>query len=154
MLGRRAILLQLPFREMIRLARRAARLGNAELLVLEHAVHVLQTPLGGLGVEEVGDGYETGVEDGPDDVELVPEVFDGAGGDVDDDEVGQPVGADAERDPLVAGAERHDFRGVHPAHGQDTPREDVEEEEGEGYKDPVGLQLCLASCSKAGGRSF
>ena len=46
--------------------------------------------------------------------------------------------ADAKRDALVACAQGHDFRGVHPADGQDAEGEDVEEEEGEGYEDPLG----------------
>ena len=49
------------------------------------------------------------------------------------------MGADAEGDALVARAQRHDFRGVHPGYGQDAPGEDVEEEEAEGDEDPLGL---------------
>ena len=47
--------------------------------------------------------------------------------------------ADAEGDAFVAGAEGHDFGGVHPGDGEDAPGEDVEEEEAEGDEDPLGL---------------
>ena len=49
------------------------------------------------------------------------------------------MGANTESDALVTGAKGHDFRGVHPRDGEDTEGEDVKEEEGEGYEDPLGL---------------
>lgn len=131
------IILYLAIQLLVRLLRpRLLTLRNAKLLIQEHAVHILQTSARGLGVEEVGDGHEAGVEDRPDDVQPVAEVPDRDRRDVDDDGVGEPVRAHAQGDAFVTCAERHDFGGVHPAHGQDAPGEDVEEEEGEGDEDP------------------
>lgn len=111
--------------------------GDPKALVQEHFIHVLQAAPRGFRVEEVGDGYESGVEHGPDDVQFGPEVFDGVRSEKDDGEVREPVGADTDGDTFVASSKRHDFRGVHPGDRQDTPGEDVEEEEAEGDKDPL-----------------
>ena len=47
--------------------------------------------------------------------------------------------ADPQGDALVTCAERHDFRGVHPGDVQNSPGNDVEEEEAEGDKNPLRL---------------
>lgn len=128
---------------------RLAGLRDPEPLIVKDLIHVLETPARRLRVEEPGDGDEAGVEDGPDDVQLPAETVDGVRGDEDDDEVGQPVGTDADGDALVARAQRHDLRRVHPAHGQDAPGEDVEEEEDKDHEYPS----CLRSCQpRASGR--
>ena len=119
---------------------RAPDLGNAEALRAEDIVHIFQTPPGRFRVEEVGDWHERGVEDGPDDVEAILKVLDSGRGDPHDDSVRAPVGAHTQGDALVAGAEGHDFRGIHPRDGEDTEGEDVEEEEAESDEDPVGGQ--------------
>lgn len=116
-------------------------LSDSEALVAEDLVHVFETSASSFRVEEVSDGHEAGVEDRPDDVQLVSQVSDRHGCDVDDDEVGQPMAADTQCHTFVSGAERHDFGRVHPADGQDTPGEDVEEEEAEGYEDPLCLRM-------------
>ncbi len=95
--------------------------GDTEALVQEDLVHLLETASCGLGVEEVSDRYETGVENGPDDVELIAEIGNCLWGDIDNDEVGEPVRTDTEGDTLVTCAEGHDLGGVHPGDGQDTP---------------------------------
>ena len=48
---------------------------------------------------------------------------------------------DTKSDTFVAGSKGHNLGGVHPADGQDTPGEDVEEEEGECYEYPSRLRL-------------
>ncbi len=108
-------------------------------LVQKDGVHVLKAASRGLGIEQPGDGHENRIEDSPDDVEAIPEALDGLRGDVDDGEVGEPVGGGAESDAFVAGAEGHYFRGVHPGDGEDAEGEGVEEEEGEGDEEPLGL---------------
>ena len=128
----------LPIQLRLRLARaRLLTLRETKPFVQEHLVHILETPPRRLRVEEIRDGHEASVEDSPDDVKPVAEVIDGAGRDVDDDEVGEPVGAYAEGDTLVARAKGHDLGGVHPADRENAPGEDVEEEEGECYEDPI-----------------
>lgn len=117
-------------------------LGNPKAFIQENFIHVLQAAPRGLRVEEVGDGDESGIEHGPDDVQFGTEVFDGVRGEKDNGEVGEPVGADTNGDTFVAGSKRHDFRSVHPGDGQDPPGEDVKEEEAKGYKDPLGLYRC------------
>ena len=130
--------ISLPIQLRFRLARaRLLTLRKTKPFIQEHLIHILETPSRRLRIEEIRDGHEASVEDSPDDVEPVAQIIDGAGRDVDDNEVGEPVGADAEGDALVARAEGHDFGGVHPADGEDTPGEDVEEEEGECYEDPI-----------------
>lgn len=116
---------------------RFSRMRDAKLLTQKYLVHLLQAAAGGLGVEEVGDGHKTGIEDRPDDIQAKPQIADRHRGDVDDDEVAQPVGADADGDALVAGAQGHDLAGVHPRDGQDAPGEDVEEQKARGDEDPV-----------------
>ena len=46
---------------------------------------------------------------------------------------------DAESNTFAAGAEGHYFGGVHPGDGEDAEGETVEEEEGEGDENPLGL---------------
>lgn len=83
---------------------RLSRPRDAEPLIQEHLVHILQTPPRRFRIEKPCDGDEAGVEDSPDDVQAILEIVDGTRGDEDDDEVGEPVGADAEGDAFVAGA--------------------------------------------------
>ena len=59
-------------------------LGTHILVFTEHAIDVLERAVGSLGVEQVYDGDEGEIEDGPDDVELPAEVLDAYGGDLDD----------------------------------------------------------------------
>ena len=90
------ITLTIPFPIQLRL-----RLSRARLLTLretkpfiqEHLIHILQTPPRRLRVEEIRNRHEASVKYSPDNVKPVAEVIDGAGGNVDDDEVGEPVGA-------------------------------------------------------------
>lgn len=67
------------------------------LVFAEHAVDVLEFAVRGFGVEEVDDGDEGGVEDGPDDVELPLQGLDAYWGDLDDHEVEGPIGGGPER---------------------------------------------------------
>ena len=140
--GRRLpnVTLTIPFPIQLRFRLARARLltfRETKPFIQENLIHILQTSSRCLRVEEIRDRDEAGVEDSPDDVKLVAKVVNGAGCDVDDDKVGEPVGAYAEGDALVTRAEGHDFGGVHPADRKDTPREDIEEEEGECYEDPI-----------------
>lgn len=66
---------------------RAPRLRKSEPLIQENLIHILQTPPRSLRIEQPSNGYETGIENRPNDVKAVSEVGDGARGDVDDDEV-------------------------------------------------------------------
>lgn len=76
--------------------------GNAEALVEENLIHVLQAATSGFRVEEVRDGDERGVEHGPDDVETGTKVFDCVRCEEDNGKIGEPVGADTEGDTFVA----------------------------------------------------
>lgn len=105
----------------------------------EDLVHVFQAAPSGLRVEEVRDGDEACVENGPNNVELVSEILNGNRCHVNDHKVGQPVGADTHGDTLVPSAKWHDFRSVHPADGKNAPGENVEEEESEGHEGPLSL---------------
>ena len=83
-----------PIQLRLRLTRaRLLTLRETKPFMQEHLVHILQTPPRRLRVEEVRNRHEASVEDSPDDVKPVLEVIDGAGRDVDDDEVGEPVRA-------------------------------------------------------------
>ena len=116
----------------------ASSLGEAESLIAEDLVHVFQAAASRLGIKQPCDGHEGGIEHGPNDVQLIPQVLDRTGSHVDDDEVGDPVACDAEGDTFVASAQGHDLGGVHPGNRQDAEGEDVEEEEAECYEDPLG----------------
>lgn len=76
--------------------------GDAEALVEENFIHVLQAAASRLGVEKIGDGDESGIEHGPDDVEPGTEVGDCVRSEEDNGKVGEPVGADTESDTFVA----------------------------------------------------
>ncbi|KAG8533114.1 uncharacterized protein KY384_001897 [Bacidia gigantensis] len=103
---------------------------------LEETVSVWM-PWTGLGVEKVSDRHKTSVEDSPNDIKPPRKIVNGAWRNIDNHKIAEPMAADAERNALVASAERHDLRGVHPGDGQNTPGEDVEEDEAEGYEYPL-----------------
>lgn len=58
--------------------------------ILEDSVHLLQGPVGGLGIEEINDGEDEGVDDRKDDVGLVSDVLESDGGNHDNQEVEDP----------------------------------------------------------------
>ena len=134
------IIIHLGIQLILRLLRpRLPTFGHPKALIPEHLIHIFQTFTRRLGVEKVYNRHENGIEDCPDDVKPPAEIIDGIRGDVYDYKVGEPVRTDAQGDTFVAGAKRHDLGSVHPADGEDTPGEDVEEEEGEGYEYPSCL---------------
>lgn len=93
-LGSRANLLVLAVNEFLRTSGPDGFwvLGDDERgLAAVVVVQVFEGTVGGLGVEEVDDGEEDGVCDGEDDPEFPAEVLDSAGGDFDNDKVGEPV---------------------------------------------------------------
>ena len=117
---------------------RAPSLGEPESLVAEDLVHIFQAAARRLGIEEPRDGHEGSVEHGPDDVQLVTQVFDRTRCHIDDDEVGNPMSRDTEGDAFVASAQGHDLGGVHPGDREDAKREEVEKEEAKCHEDPLG----------------
>ena len=134
------IIIHLGIQLILRLLRpRLPTFRHPKALISEDLIHIFQTSTRRLGIEKVYSRHENRIEDCPDDVKPPAEIIDRIRSNVYDYEVGEPMRTDAQGDTLVAGAKRHDLRGVHPADGEDTPGEDVEEEEGEGYEYPTRL---------------
>lgn len=69
----------------------APRAAEADVAFGEDAIDILEFQTLGLGIEDVDDGDPDGVEDGEDDVGLPANVLDGGRGDLDDEEVADPV---------------------------------------------------------------
>ena len=61
------------------------------LVVSEESVDIFKSSVGGFRVEEIDDGDETEIEDGPDDIELPMQALDPNRRDLDDHEVDNPV---------------------------------------------------------------
>ena len=103
----------------------------------EDFVKVFQAATRRLRVEEPSDGDESCVHACPNNVEPIAQILDSPWSDVDHNEVAKPVRTDTNGDTLVARTQWHNFRCVHPRDGKNAPREDVEEDETECYKDPL-----------------
>lgn len=107
---------------------------NNLIILAEKAIDILERPARRLRVEEVDDGHERRVEDGPDDVEFPLQRLDADGRDLHDHEVEGPVRGSAEGRPLGTVGERVDFCRVEPGDAlpADAEEDVVEEEEGDG----------------------
>ena len=109
------------------------------VVLAEEAVDVLERAVGRLGVEEVDDGHEREVEDGPDDVEAPVDAGDADGRDLDDEEVDDPVGGRADGRALGPHRQAVDLGRIKPRHTlpADAEEDVVEEEEGDGRLGPL-----------------
>lgn len=134
----------------------------AGLDVVEDTIHLLETAVRRLRVEEVDRGHHEGVDDGEDDVGLVADGVEGDGGDHDDHEVEDPVGRRRQCVGGRADFERHDLRGVQPSHSKPANSEEgVEDEQEDDARYGAAFiilirvdarqdrhRACLASCAK------
>lgn len=84
--------------------------------------------------EHVDDGHETGVDDGKDDVILVPDAGDGDRGDLNDHVVDDPVAGRGDGATLLTVLQAQDLGRVDPDDGLETGREQphVDKEDGDG----------------------
>jgi hypothetical protein len=80
----------------------------------EEGIELLKGLSSGLGVEEVDDGNESGVEAHEDKEELPSQVLSSEGSDFDDNEVPEPVGGGGKSSSLVTETKLVDFGGVQP----------------------------------------
>ena len=99
----------------------------------ENHIHLLETAIGRLRVEEVHRGENGGVDDGEDDIRLVADAREGDRGDHHDHEIPDPVPARGHRVRWRADPQGHDLGGVKPGHAQPADGEEgVEDEEEDG----------------------
>lgn len=128
--------------------------------IQKHSVHVFKTSSCSLWIEEPGDRHEACVEYSPNDIQPIAKALKSLRGDVDNDEVREPMGGCPESDTFVTRAKGHDLRSIHPRDRQDSEGKDVEEKKGEGYEGPLRLwrmrlsamdYRCGGSDGKSGG---
>ena len=112
---------------------------DSESLITKDGVHVLKTSSCRFWIEEPCDGHKACVEYSPNDIQSIAKAVNSLRGNVDDNEVREPVGSGTKSDALVARPKGHDLRRIHPRDRQDSERKDVEEQEGKGYKCPLRL---------------
>lgn len=105
-------------------------------IIPEQPIDILERAVGRFRVEEIDDGHERGVEDGPDDVEFPLQGLDADGCDFDNHEVEGPIRSGAEGSPFGAVGEGVDFGWVEPGDAlpADAEEDVVEEEEGDGRR--------------------
>ena len=112
----------------------------------ENHIHLLETAIRRLRVEEVDGGENGGVDDGEDDICLVPDAREGHRGDHHDHEIPDPVPARRYRVRGSADPQRHDLGGVKPGHAQPADGEEGVEDEEEDRGCDTGLGRADGIC--------
>lgn len=130
--------------------------------ILENLVHLLQRPVGCLGVEEVDTRYHEGVDDGKNDVGLVADICEGWRCDHDHEELGKmlvikdtrcrkitwllctyienPIRRRRDRIGRRTNGQGRDFGRVQPRHAQPADRKErVEDKQEDGSRDTGAL---------------
>ena len=95
-------------------------------------IDILKLQAFGFGVEDEDDGDPKGVEDGEDDVGLPTDVLDGGRGDLDDEEVADPVAGGGDGGATLAELEGQDLGRVDPDSGLEADGEGALEDEEHG----------------------